>query len=90
MGILNNICFLWEFNMKQLLSGIWQEEFEGVQIVVNEVGHSIGTKLPDGKVVVTTYRDMPTIGDFVRFRELVSEALIVFRTRKIHKCESKF
>lgn len=64
--------------MKKLLAGIWSENVEDIQIVVNENTNRISAVMPTGKQVVEIYRDVPTIENFIRFRDAVIEANKVF------------
>lgn len=64
--------------MKRQSLGIWSEDVENIQIVVNENTNTIGAIMPTGKPVVTTYKETPNIDDFIRFRDAVIEASKVF------------
>lgn len=64
--------------MKKLLAGIWSENVENIQIIVNENTNRISAIMPTGKQVIEIYRDVPTIDNFIRFRDAVIEANKVF------------
>lgn len=63
--------------MKKVALGIWKDDVEGVEIVVNENLNTIGAILPGGKVIKVPYQDIPTIDDYSCFREGVEKAVWV-------------
>lgn len=69
--------------MKKLSPGIWTETEGNIQIIINENMHTIGAIMPTGKPVIFTYPEIPTIENYIRFREAIAEAQKVFNQLNI-------
>ena len=69
--------------MKNIAPGVWKDQVEGVDIVVNENLNFISTVLPGNKEVKVNYDHMPTTDDYSCFRSGVEEAVWVLNRLNI-------